>query len=263
MTDYTVNLTKELELLNSQVVESLEEAAAFSILSDQFSRLREEFALPEPEVVLRFGRAEQVASNVRKGYSGLGAAFSVISMISGFEAYLTRLLLMRRLVESTGSKGALRGEEFKRLRAEVEGESRAAPMRLVKKVVGSPSERLLTGAEWLEGVYRVRVCLTHRGGRVDARDINEDGVLAVKWRRAQLHVGEKLLDHLPFQAEAGERISVRFVDDNRRWRPGDRIQVTPEDCQHMAFSLAFLAGWLKEELHTEIQQLLGQGQNQS
>jgi len=263
MTQYVWNLTDDLNLLHSQVVESLEEAAAFSTLSNQFSRLPEDSPLPEPEVVVRFGRVEEVASRVRKGYSGLGAAFAVVSMISAFEAYLTRLLLIRRSAEKAGQRGGLGGEEFNRLRTRVQGESRTSPKRLVEKLVASPSENLRVGAEWLDGIYRVRVCLTHRRGLVDTRDVNESGVLTAKWRKAEFHVGEKPLDHLPFRAEAGEQLSVRFVDENRTWRPGDRIEVGPEDCHHMAFSLAFLAGWLKEELHTEIQQLFGQRRNQS
>ena len=208
---------------------------------------------------MHFGQVEEVASRVRKRYSALGAAFAVVSMISGFEAYLTRLLLFRRLAEKAGRGRGVRGEEFNKLRTRVQGESRTSPKRLLEKVVGSPSEKVRVGAEWLEGIYAVRVCLTHRGGLVDARDVNEEGQLAVKWRKVELYVGEKPLDHLPFQVEAGEQLSLRFVDETRTWRPGDRIEVGPEDCQHMAFSLAFLAGWLKDELHTEIQRLLGQG----
>lgn len=263
MTQYVWNLTDELNLLHSQVVQSLEEAAAFSTLSNQFSRLPEDSPLPEPEVVVRFGRVEEVANRVRKGYSGLGAAFAVVSMISGFQAYLTRLLLIRRSAEKAGQRRGLRGEEFNRLRTRVEGESRTSPKGVIGKLVKSPSENLRVGGEWLDGIYRVRICLAHRDGLVDPGDVNEDGVLAVKWRKPEIHVAEKLVHRLPHQGQAGDQVTVRFADQERTWRAGERIEVTPQDCQHMAFSLAFLAGWLKEELHTEIQQLLGHGQGQS
>ena len=258
MAEHVINLSNELNLIHSQVVHSLEDAVAFSALSNQFSQLPEDSPLAKPEVVLHFGHVEEVANRVRKRYSELGAAFAVVWMISAFEAYLTRLLLFRRVAEKAGRLRSLAGEEFNKLRTRVQGESRASPKRLLEKVVTSPSEKLRVGGEWLEGIYGVRVCLTHRSGLVDARDVNDDGVLAVKWRKVALYVGEKPLDHLPYQVEAGEQIGLRFVDETRTWRPGDRIEVGPEDCQHMAFSLAFLAGWLKDELHTEIQDLLGQ-----
>jgi hypothetical protein len=263
MPEHVVNVTNELNVLHGQVVQSLEDAAVFSTLSDQFSRLPEESALPEPEVVVRFGHSEERAKRVRRSYSALGAAFAVVSMISGFEAYLARLLLIRRLAEKASERRGISVEDFGKLRRQVDGETRASPERLVDKLVESPSSDLLAASEWLSGIYRVRVCLTHRHGLVDTRDVNESGVLTVKWRKAELYVGERPLDRLPFRAEAGEQVRVRFVDENRTWRPGDRIEVGPEDCQHMAFSLGFLAGWLKEELHTEIQRLLGQTRNQS
>jgi hypothetical protein len=262
MADYVLNLTNELNRVHSQVVQSLADAAAFSTLSNQFSRLPEDSALPEPEVVMRFGAVEEVAGRVRKRYSALGTAFAVISMISGFEAYLTWLLLFRRFAERVAQRGALPGDEFNRLRTRIQGESRASPKRLVEKLVASPSDNLRAGGEWLDGIYRLRLCLTHRGGLVDARDVNQSGKLTVKWRKAELYVGDKPLDRLPFHVETGGQVRVRFVDENRSWSMGEPIELGPDDCQHMAFSLAFLAGWLREESHTEIQQLLGQGRVQ-
>jgi hypothetical protein len=255
MVEHPVNITSELNQVHARLVESLKGAAAFARLSDQFSQLRSDCVLPEPSIVVSFGNSEALQT-VRQAYSQLGSNFAVIAMISGFEVFLGRLLLIRRLAEHAPD-GKVRVGDFVNFRRTImEGETRAKPVRLVTKIFSAPPQRIRSGAEWLEGIYAIRVCLVHREGVVGEADVDEaSGRLTVKWRKAEIQVaGQKVL-RFPHSANKGEEIGVMFVDEERSWDLGDRIEIEPDESQQMALALSFLAGWLRDELHSDLTQV--------
>ena len=95
-------------------------------------------------------------------------------------------------------------------------------------------------------IYMARNCLTHRLGRVDLRDCNEDSVLVVKWigldMIATTKDGKSMMLDLPlkeplhFEEEAS--ISPKFVEHEQRFHLGSVIHIPPK---HLAEICWFIA----------------------
>jgi hypothetical protein len=59
---------------------------------------------------------------------------------------------------------------------------------------------------------------------------------------------------LPLRVDKGQTVDVRFVYERREWHPGDELQLTTENCQHIAITLGQfgkeLGGELINGIHT-------------
>lgn len=211
------------------------------------------------------GRAEDEA--VRRDAEGLLARFALISMVSRVEVHAQSLLLQRRVLEELGSTGARMapGGMWSILKR-VHQEARRGPVKLCSElVVTKPSPPLLGRMRWLEGLYRVRNCLAHRLGEVQIVDVKPAGkaledtkdqdTLKVLWLKAVASINGKEIEQFPYKG--GGNLQVSFRDYEREWAIGQKIDVTPEDCQAIAISLSMLATELLRCYETEMNGFLG------
>lgn len=257
MAVYTINVTQQLDDEFRGMASSLEETMAFVILSDQFSQLSDEISLPPPRFLFRYGAGEETSARQKSNFAQLAAGFSIIGMVSAFEDYLNRLLFIRRVAEKMGDTKSLSGDNVNRIRERVQKEGKSnSPAKLVRLLLTGPSDDIKVGAEWLEGIYKVRNSLAHRMGYVDERDADENGLLEVKWRRVTLLANGDPIESVGHFVNAGDKVSIQISDEQRTWGIGDKINVDPADCQQMALSLSLLGASLKNELHSEIARIL-------
>jgi hypothetical protein len=221
---------------------------------------------PDFSVGFRFGgRPEDEA--VRRDAPGLLSRYSLISMISRIDRHAQLLLLQRRVLEHLDGPGKRMdpGTMWGILRR-VASESRKGIVKLCSElVVEDPSSELLERMEWLEGLVRLRNCLAHRLGQVQMEDVKRPGValedtkdtdtLKVSWLRLHAFLDGVEIESFPHQG--GGKLDIRFADDQREWRIGDQIEVTPSDCQAIAMSLSLLGNHLLDDFEREMNRALG------
>jgi hypothetical protein len=99
-------------------------------------------------------------------------------------------------------------------------------------------------------VNRARNCLVHRSGIVTDLDA-EAGKLIVRWRRMKLVVtdedGERELV-LGVVNKKGGSVGFRFVDDEKSFNVGDSLGFSPQEFQHIAWSVFLFASGLTSSL---------------
>jgi len=221
---------------------------------------------PDFSVGMRYGgRAEDDA--VRRDAPGLLSRFSLNSMVSRIDRHAQDLLLQRRVLEHLGGPdtrmepGAMWG-----ILRRVASESRQGIVKLCSAlVVEEPSSGLSERMEWLDGLVRVRNCLAHRLGQVQIEDAKPPGTpleetkdsdtLRVSWLRLKASLNGVEIESFPHQG--GGQLDVRFEEDQREWKVGDRIDVTPSDCQTIAMSLSLLGNQLLADFEREMNRALG------
>jgi len=91
-----------------------------------------------------------------------------------------------------------------------------------------------------------RNCLSHRAGIVSAADLKEPGDpgLVMRWRRLHLTTGneaEERILHAGARVEAGELLTVGFVDAERTTALGERITLSPQDFVDVALTFLLFA----------------------
>ena len=256
MADYTINLNAEIDQAHAAVIKSLEHGARFAVIGDQFARLPANVELPAPIPVLQIGSPDEAPAFVRDSFSSMASSLAVISMVSSFESYLSQLMLLKLFAEKIAQSGKATSEEFNRLRWVVAQEMRGRPTVILAKLILAPSKNIAAAAEWLDAIYSVRVCLTHREGLVGIQDVDSSQSFTARWRKAEFYAGDRRISELPLIAYGGETIRVTFSDEIRTWKLGDRTVVDPQDCVHMNFALSSLAGWVKGDLLAGIVKVL-------
>lgn len=212
------------------------------------------------------GRAEDGA--VRRDAEGLLARLALISMVSRVEVHAQSLLLQRRVLEELGPTRArmVPGRMWSILKRTHEEARRRGPVKLCSElVVTKPSPPLLARMKWLEGVNRVRNCLAHRLGQVQIVDVKpkgkaledtkDDDTLKVVWLKPVALVDGKEIEEFPHKG--GGNLEVSFREYEREWAIGQKIDVTSEDCQAIAFSLSMLATELLRCFESEMNEFLG------
>jgi len=221
---------------------------------------------PDFSVGMRFGgRPEDEA--VRRDAPGLLSRFAFISMVSRVDHHAQLLLLQRRvLVHLGGPERRMDPGALWEILRRVASESRRGIVSLCSElVVEEPSSGLAERMRWLEGLVRVRNCLAHRLGRVQIVDVKppqapleetrDTDTLEVTWLRLKLFLDGVEIKSFPHQG--GGQPEVRFEEDQREWRIGDLIEVTPADCQAIAMSLSLLGNQLLADFEREMNRVLG------
>jgi hypothetical protein len=221
---------------------------------------------PDFSVGIRYGgRAEDEA--VRRDAPGLLSRFSLVSMVSRVDRHAQQLLQQRRVLEHLLEPATrMTPAAMWRILRRVASESRRGIVTLCSElVVEAPSAPLMERMEWLEGLVRVRNCLAHRLGRVQVEDVRPPGssleetkdtdVLKVSWLRARAFLDDREVESFPHAG--GGQLNIRFEEDEREWRIGDQVEVTPLDCQAIALSLALLGNQLLADFQREMDRTLG------
>lgn len=105
----------------------------------------------------------------------------------------------------------------------------------------------------VRSLNRVRNCLVHRLGIVESKDVNDSGSLILKLRTIQIVAKspdgkqEKVISS-PEAVEGGWTVSIRFCDDERRFKPGDKIKLTYRELYDSIVTLTVFANTLVQSI---------------
>jgi hypothetical protein len=260
---YPEDARKEL----TSLCDGLAYDAAIAVAGETLSKIPLHDATPDFTIPFRCGGLEQDQA-VRREAPTLFARFSLISMMSRFEIHAYNLLRQRRVLEHLkGPSKRMDGPSFWRILTRVQTESRSGPVKMCDGlVVAKPSAALKAKMEWLEGLYRVRNCLTHRLGTVQMIDVKPAGVpldqtkdddtLKAIWLRPRFLLDGKEIQ-LPYSTTEAAQVTVDFEQYVREWKIGAQIDVSPDDCQAIAISLSMLGQQLQADFEGEMDVLLG------
>lgn len=186
-------------------------------------------------------------------------------MVSRIDVSAQALLLQRRVIEHCRAPGVkIRGPEFWMILRRVNKESRGGPVKLCGElVVEHPSPELAQRMRWLDGLVRIRNCITHRLGAVQLEDVAPPGKsiqevqetdrLRAVFLNPTLFIDGVEITTFPHQHGKGDGVgSMRFQETEREWKIGDQIHVTPRDCQDLAISLSFFGNQLFADFTREM-----------
>jgi hypothetical protein len=221
--------------------------------------------VPAPSVGIKFGDLDGA---VLRDARGLLSRFSLISMVSRIEGLAQSLLLQRRVIEELGATGRMQPAVMWRILRQVHKEARGGPVKLCSVlVVTQPSDRLLERMAWLGGIVKVRNCLAHRLGQVALEDVTPSGValeqtqdtdaLKVAWLEFKVSVAGTEITSFPHHG--GGQVECKFVEYQREWKIGDQIEVSPQECQAIGWSLSLLGNQLLAEFESEMNVRLASG----
>jgi len=87
------------------------------------------------------------------------------------------------------------------------------------------------------------------------KDTKDTDTLKVSWLRLRAFLDGVEIESFPHQG--GGNLDIRFADDQREWRIGDQVEVTPSDCQAIAMSLSLLGNHLLADFEREMNRALG------
>lgn len=102
-------------------------------------------------------------------------------------------------------------------------------------------------------INAARNCLTHRGGIVGQKDLKDaaDTEMTVHWRRLQFSVSSGNQER-PVTAgasvEAGETLSVSFVETERRVPVGDRLTIAADEFVEICLTFMLFSMQLEQSV---------------
>lgn len=260
---YPVDARKEL----NSFCGGLAYDAAVAVAGAALSKIPLPHGAPDFTVPIRRDGLEQDQA-VRRDAPILFARFSLISMISRFEIHAQKLLLQRRVLEHLKGPGKrMDGPNFWRILTRVQKDSRLGPVKMCDGlVIAKPTAALKEKMEWLDGLYRVRNCLSHRPGTVQMIDVKPSGVpldqtknndtLKAVWLQPRVLVDGKEVQ-FPYTTTGAAQQTFDFKQYVREWKIGEQIDVNPPDCQAIAMSLSMLGKQLQTDFEGEMNALLG------
>lgn len=238
--------------------------AAVAVMGNACASLPLPEQLPDFSTGFRAGGRE-FDEAVRREAPGLLSRFALISMVSRIDVTAQALLLQRRVIEFCRKPGVkMSGADFFPILKRVKKESRGGPAKLCSElVVEAPSPELQHRMKWLDGLVRIRNCLTHRLGIVQLDDVVQPGTsiedakdtdrMKAVFLAPKLFIDDVEITSFPHQHGSGEgKIGIQFQECQREWKIGDQIHVTPRDCQDLAISLSFLGNQMLADFTREM-----------
>jgi len=257
-------------LVNS-LTHELEYDAAFAVLGNVLKDIPQPKNQPDFSTGIRFG-GEEADKAVRRDAPGLCSRFALVSMVSRFEQFTRLLLVQRRVLEELKTEG----DKMTRPRMwvilqEVQKDTRHfSSAQLILKLVTNPSSNLTSRTDWLDGINRVRNCLTHRLGIVQMEDVKPLGLsientkdndtLKVKWIRPKATVDGEEIKSFPYHGKGDGKdqmkVEVQFEEYEREWGIGEVIHIASLECQSIGMSLAFLGNQVIAEFESEMNAFL-------
>jgi hypothetical protein len=102
-------------------------------------------------------------------------------------------------------------------------------------------------------INAARNCLTHRAGIVGKKDLKEDTdtELIVRWRRLRLSVGSGVQERamtVGSHLEAGEVLSVAFVDTEKRIKLGERLSINADEFVEICLTFMLFSMQLEQSV---------------
>jgi len=242
----------------------------FAVLGERLGALPPDVTLPAGEVTMRLGPhlSGEVSPDQDALLAEMGPEFptycsryAILAMITSCEEYLQRLLLIGRLAALAAQQQRLTtAEQFHEARESCRKEVRRTSVDgLVPEILSSVGKECETvvGLEWFRGVYSIKRCLTHRGGRIGPDDVDGQETLDVVWRRFVLEVDGDEVVRFPYKVKEGQLVPIGFTDESRSWRLGEAINLTAQECQHVGLSLSIFCKELADLLQRALLDLFG------
>jgi hypothetical protein len=176
--------------------------------------------------------------------------------------------MQRRVLEELGNSGRkMNPERMWSILRRVNAEMRYGPVIVTSQyLVEHPSATLQARMKWLEGTYKVRNCLAHRLGMVEMIDVKppriplesvkDTDTLKAVWLKVKVLVDGREVN-LPYQHGPGQgQGEIKFEEYERKWKIGEVIHITPQDCQNVARSLSLLGNQVLAEFEQEMNSML-------
>jgi hypothetical protein len=241
--------------------------AAIAVMGKSCSKSPLEADTPDFSTGIRCGGVEEDKA-VRREAEGLLSRYSFISMVSRFETHARQLLLQRRVLEDLRTPGRkMAPDRLWNILRRVNEEIRLGPVIVCTRLlVEHPSPELEAKMKWLEGIYKIRNCLAHRLGTVEMVDVKAPGAsldsvkdsdtLKAVWLRLKATVDGREIVDFPHQVTGPGKGEITFDEYQREWKIGDRIDITPLECQFVAISLSVLGNQVLADFEREMNAIL-------
>lgn len=149
-----------------------------------------------------------------------------------FTLFLNELLVFAELSLKSGT--SLSGKDIMEVRARVaNGTSVSKKVSALSKKIGS-----VDNAVHFSSLTSARNALTHGAGHVRSRDCDKEGLLRVTWLGMEMVIqdGEQEhvcrdtpLDRFQVQVPTGAPVSVRYVEQERVFAEGDKVDFSPQE----------------------------------
>lgn len=211
---------------------------AYSAVAGGISDLPEGTELPEAELFFTYGfgpvendggfAQNPIIDQVRENFGLHSSRYAVLAMITAFEVYLERIHWISLLIKHAASQGAEIASE--RMFALRDDSLRIAmgknPPQMVAAIllnVGDDSS--LESLEWVRSIYGARKILSHRNGTVSDVDVDSDGKFRLLRRTVEVD-----------EDKDGTGV-LRLVETASEYAVGEELEITPKDCQEIAFAL--------------------------
>lgn len=233
--DFRFDIGDLLQRAKNSLDSDLSSFAAHSSLAGGLSGTDVEGEIPRKDMFLNFG--DGPSNEDRNDFALHASRYSVLGMVTAFEVYLERLYFIALLVDhALDQSQAISGEAFHKYRTQAQNAARShnppQMLVLVRESLGE-TEGIKCEA-WINSIYAARKVLSHRGSVVGDVDVNENGELPLVWQTVE--VGENREGNT----------ELRFIDSNRILKEGDALEITPEECQEIAWSFGSCADYLTQ-----------------
>jgi hypothetical protein len=171
-----MNLSAEVRDALDNVTTAVERSAAFALLADRIGALPADVTLPPASVVVGLSCDDELIAEMRADFPQYCIRYAILAMTSACEEYLQRLLFIARLAALAAQRHGTTGKEFYETRDACRRETRQTSVDgLVPKILSAvrAETEAVDGLDWFRGIYSIRKCLVHRGGRIGPDDVAE------------------------------------------------------------------------------------------
>jgi hypothetical protein len=249
----TINISHELNHAKTSFINDLERISKYAAIAEQVSKISSEIQLPENSIEFFFGfgihnsptnakeHDEVIQQEVLENYYEYSTRYAVIVMITTCEMYLIRLLWIAKICDWIKNNKSMSGQQFYDLGAEARKEARYTSVpKLVEKISKEIGEEIyFDDLPIFNSIYNARNCLAHRRGEISKEDIDENGDFKLLWKTLQLTVDGAPQEQIRgLYVEAGNQVGFRFIVSEKKLSAGEKLVLTAQDCQNIAFTLA-------------------------
>lgn len=247
--DQSWDITASLNSAFTRALQDLNRCAQFSQLANQLAKLPDDLELPDADGALKLAPPGFDPDNppgadiwgiVRHDFSEDCQRYAVVGMIGACETYFLQLFLIGDLVQALNVDRRIHLAQVCSLRQGLFERTRRMSPRSVlaealKKLGGDSTS--LTRMNWFDTLYKLRICLVHRGGVVREIDVEEDGRLHLIWRKLVMLIDDEPVPDLPVAWERDGILKMRMEDEQRSWAVGEPIKLASTEIRDAFYSL--------------------------
>lgn len=226
-------------------------------VAERLAMLHGSLDIPESQMSFRFATGlnreglapvdDAITHEVSERFTAYSSRYAVAAMITSLELFVLRLHWIALAYERATQQGDRIGvDQIYQLGDEARKKARHTSLveliRIVCKQFEIPSEN--ENFDAVASIYAARNCLTHRLGVVGPEDVR-DGALELKFRVVRMSVDGKPQETIRgTRVDAGSLMELSFQLERRTFRIGESVDLTPQDCQSVALTIALMGQWL-------------------